>query len=150
MVKHETLDPLDTAIAHLISRYPVSAARFAPRNTISAYGLFNACTQPLSVKEAVALQAGANDVRLLHAEAAALGHGCVPLRSFRNVTDLDLLSNYAAWHSCLGPLLLAVTQAIHDRHMSRTDFELLRIALQDDAARGFEFLKRLEPLIHAE
>lgn len=161
MVEHETpfdspdaVDPLDTAIAQVLSEFPVSAARFAPRSNVCAYGLFNDHeiypARPLSVKEAVALQAATNDVSILHAEAAALRHACLPLINFNGVPDMELLSGYAAWHSCLGDLLLTVTQAVHNQHISRNDFARVRQALQEDAARGVEFLQRLEALIHAE
>lgn len=142
---------IDTAIAHVLAQWPVSAARVAPRCNAPAYALApTANPRPLSVQEAVALQLATSDTRILRAEAAALRQGCVPLMNFDTFSELDLLSGYAAWHSCLGELLLAVTHAIHDRHITRADFERVRYALQQDAARGLEFLKRMEALIHAK
>lgn len=147
-------DPLDAAIAGLVSTYPLSAARYARRNPTAAYALPDVFTteppRPLSVQEAVELQAATSDTRVLHAEAAALRHGCVPLVDFDRVPDIELLRGYAAWHSCLGELLLTVTQAVHNQHISRADFARIQAALHEDAARGFAFLARMKALIHAE
>lgn len=105
-------------------------------------------SSPLSVKEAVAIQAASGDLRILHAEAAALSQGCFPLGHFGGVPNLDILNSYAAWHSCLGELLLTVTHTMQDGRISRGDYDRLRRALHDDAARGAEILARFKALIH--
>ena len=101
----------------------------------------------LTVREAVAIQTVAKDVRILRAEAQVLGHVCIELGEFNGVSDIELLNAYAAWHSEIGNTSRAIALALDDRWVTRAEYEAVKKEMFADAQRAFEFLSRLEGLI---
>jgi hypothetical protein len=148
----DMFDPIDDAIYRVVHDFPPGAAQLATRVNISVLDLHNKAVpgrefKPLTVKEALAIQTAAGDVRILQAEAQTLGQFCLPVQDFSDLPDVELLSGYADWHASYGALLLSVTHALADGHVSRDEVNDLRQVLQQDAARGHALLARLEALI---
>lgn len=146
------LDTIDKAIYGLIHDYKGGATQLAPLVNINPGTLSNKANPDmknhhLTVKEAVAIQQVTQDFRILEAEAAALNHAVVPLGNFEGVSDLEVLTAYANYHSEIGQTSVVVAETLNDIRVTREEFNTVRTELFESFSAGLEFLNRLEALI---
>ena len=144
--------PLEQSQYDVVHQFPGGAVKLASLAGMSAGTLSNKVnpgmeTHKLSVGEAVVIQNLARDYRILHAEASALSHVCIPLVDLSRVSDTELLNAYARVHMEMGEMAAAINAAFDDKRILRAEFN--RIAKEsDDAVRAmFELRARLEALI---
>jgi hypothetical protein len=145
-------DTLDRAIYGLIHDQPGGALGLAPRVNMNPGTLANKANQAmkhhhLTVKEAVLIQHTTQDFRLLAAEAALLNHAVVPLGNFEGVSDLEILTAYANYHSEIGQTSIVIAETLNDIRVTRDEFNTVRAELFESVSAGLEFLNRLEGLI---
>lgn len=140
--------PISEAQYRLVHDYPGGAKPLAQRVGMNAGTLCNkvhpAMQHKLTVDEAVALQAAAEDYRLLYAEAQALGHACVKLGDFSTTSDIELLDAYAAWHAEIGETAQAIRDGIAAGRLTADLVQKIKREAHEDACRAFAFIARLE------
>ena len=142
---------LDAAKYSVVHDFKGGAVALAPLVNMNSLTLSNKVnpnqeTHHLTVDEAVAIQNTAKDYRILNAEAALLGHVCIPLRDFAGVSDLELLNAYAAWHADVGETAFAINRALEDGKVTRAALNEVKREIHEDVQRAFEFYARLEAL----
>lgn len=145
-------DSLDEAIYGLIHDQKGGASRLAPLVNMNPGTLANKANPAmenhhLTVKEAVAIQNTTQDFRLLAAEALVLNHAIVPLGNFEGVSDLEILTAYANYHSEIGTTSRVVAEVMNDQRVTRQEFKAVRANFFKATSTGLEFLNRLEALI---
>ena len=145
------MDDLDHAIYRTVHDYRGGAPALAPLVGMNAGTLTNKADpamegHQLSVRQAIAIQHATGSRRIIEAEAALLHGAFVPLGDYSDLTDLELLESYAQWHAAIGRTAEAVRGAVAERRISPEAVRQVRRELYADAARGFEFLARLEAL----
>jgi hypothetical protein len=99
----------------------------------------------LTVPESVALQLAANDFRLLHAEASALGHVAYQLPLVM-VSDVELLDQYCVFHAAVGAKASALRHALADGRITPAEVAEIRQALEALIRAGLGVLHRVEVL----
>lgn len=142
---------LDSAKHSVVHDFKGGAVALAPLVNMNSMVLSNKCnpnqdTHHLTVDEAVAIQNATKDFRILRAEAATLNHVCVPVGDFEDVSDVELLTLYAAYHAELGETAGAIMEALADGDICRAEVDLVREEMFEDFQRGLEFLSRMEAL----
>lgn len=145
-------DSIDEAIYGLIHDQKGGAARLAPLVNMNPGTLANKANPAmenhhLTVKEAVAIQNTTQDFRLLAAEALVLNHAIVPLGDFEGVSDLEILTAYANYHSEIGTTSVVIAEALNDQRVTRKEFQSVRKEFFQAVSTGLEFLNRMEALI---
>jgi len=145
-------DPIESAIYDTVHDHPGGAAKLALLVNMNAGTLSNKANpgmefHQLTVKEAVAIQNVRKDYRILAAEAAALGYAIVPLGNFEGVSDVEVLTAYANYHSCIGATSAVVAEALNDQRVTKEEYEQCKREFFRAASTGLEFLSRMEALI---
>lgn len=145
-------DAIDKAIYGLIHDQKGGATQLAPLVNMNPGTLANKANPAmenhhLTVKEAVAIQYTTQDFRVLAAEAAALNHAIVPLGNFEGVSDLELLTAYANYHSEIGQTAIVIAEALNDIRVTRQEFQAVHKEFFEAVGTGLEFLNRMEALI---
>lgn len=145
-------DTLDKAIYGLIHDQKGGATQLAPLVNMNPGTLANKANPAmehhhLTVKEAVAIQNTTQDFRVLAAEAAVLNHAIVPLGNFEGVSDIEILTAYAKYHSDIGQTSVVIAEALNDSRVTRREFQSVHGEFFKSVSTGLEFLNRLEALI---
>jgi hypothetical protein len=99
----------------------------------------------LTLRESASLQLGADDFRILKAYAASLGHAVYALPP-QNVSDVELLNQYAAFHAAVGEKAEALRAALGDGRIDQAEVEAVKRAVYEVAATGLAVVARLEVL----
>jgi len=144
-------DTLDRAIYGLIHDQKGGATQLAPLVNMNPGTLANKANPAmehhhLTVKEAVAIQNTTQDFRVLAAEAAVLNHAIVPLGNFEGVSDLEILTSYANYHSKIGRTSTVVAEVLNDQRVTLEEYQAVRKEFFNSVSTGLEFLNRLEAL----
>lgn len=142
-------DPIEDAAYRVVHDYPGGAVKLASQLAMNAGTLSNKVNpgcegHHLSVREALAIQHATRDFRIIQAEAQLLDGIFLHFGHIPRVSDTELLTAYARWHEDIGETAKAIAEALADGKISRTEINRVRKEFQDDIARGFEFLERLE------
>lgn len=145
-------DSIDEAIYKVVHDHPGGAAKLAALVNMNAGTLSNKANpgmefHQLTVKEAVAIQNVRKDYRILQAQATELSFAVVPLGNFEGVSDVEVLTAYANYHSCIGTTSAAVSEVLEDRRITRQEYERVKEEFFHAASTGLEFLNRMEALI---
>jgi hypothetical protein len=145
-------DPIDKAIYGLIHDHKGGATHLAPLVNMNPGTLANKANPAmenhhLTVKEAVAIQNTLQDFRVLAAEAAVLNHAIVPLGNYEGVSDTELLTSYANYHSEIGQTSTVIAEVLNDHRITRREFDSVRKEFFEAVSTGLEFLNRMEALI---
>jgi len=145
-------DPIEQAIYDLVHQHKGGAAKLAPLVNMNPGTLTNKANPAmeyhhLTVKEAVALQNTTQDFRILAAMAATLNHAIVPLGEFDGVSDLEILTSYANYHSEIGQTSVVIAEVLNDQRVTRAEFYRVQREFFKAASTGLEFLKRMEALV---
>lgn len=152
----ELIGDIDQAIYETVHRFvdPVTgkrgAAALAPRLGMQPGTLSNKANilqdhAQLGVREAVPLQLAANDFRILHAMAAACGHCAYQLPTV-DVSDIELLEQYAEFHQRVGEKAAAIRRALSDRRITATEARDIRAQLDPLIRAGLQLVARFEVL----
>lgn len=144
--------PLERAKYDLVHTFPGGAGKLAPLARMNPGTLSNKVnpaveTHHLTIDEGVALQNAAQDYRILRAEAMVLGHACIPLGDYTQTSDVELLSLYAKLHAEIGDVAAAISTALDDRTISRTEFYRIANEGQEMIQAWLALRARLEALI---
>ncbi len=145
-------DSIDRAIYGLIHDQKGGATHLAPLVNMNPGTLANKVNPAmenhhLTVKEAVAIQNTTQDFRVLSAEAAVLNHAIVPLGNFEGVSDIEILTAYANFHSEIGQTSMVIAEALNDQRVTHQEFQSVRKEFFEAISTGLEFLNRMEALI---
>lgn len=106
-------------------------------------------THQLSLRESIPLQLVANDFRILHAYASALGHCVYALPADCKHSDVELLTQYAEFHARVGMHSGSIREALQDGRISDAEIACVRQAFDDLVRAGLCVLARLEALADA-
>ena len=145
-------DSIEQAIYDLIHQHKGGASQLAPLVNMNPGTLANKANPAmenhhLTVKESVAIQNTLQDFRVLAAEAEVLGHAIVPLGNFEGVSDIELMTAYANYHSDIGRTSYVVSEVLNDQRVTKHEFQSVRTEFFRAVSTGLEFLNRLEALI---
>lgn len=145
-------DPIEQAIYGLIHEQKGGATRLASLVNMNPGTLANKANpgmenHHLTVKEAVAIQNTTRDFRILAAEAAALNHAIVPIGDYEGVSDLEILTAYANYHSDIGETSAIIADALNDSRITREEYQAVKSEFYKATRTGLEFLNRMEALI---
>ena len=145
-------DTIEKAIYSLVHDQKGGATQLAPLVNMNPGTLANKANPAmehhhLTVKEAVAIQNTTKDFRVLAAEAAVLNHAIVPLGNFDGVSDIEILTAYANYHSDIGQTSIVIAEALNDNRVTQLEFQSVRGEFFKSVSTGLEFLNRLEALI---
>lgn len=143
---------IQQAIYSLVHEHKGGAAQLAPQVNMNPGTLANKANPSmknhhLTVEEAVAIQKAKQDFRLLAAEAAALNHAIVPLGNFEGVSDIEILTAYANYHSEIGQTSIVIAEALNDIRITRDEYLAVHQEFFEAVSTGLEFLNRMEALI---
>lgn len=147
---HFGVSNLDAAKYAVVHDYPGGAVALAPLAGMNPGTLGNKVnptidTHHLTLSESVTLQALTKDYRILHAEAAMLGHVCIPLPKAGNASDIELLNAYAAWTSDIGETAAAISEAlegeIDDKALAKIHREM-----HEDFGKALELFARFKQI----
>jgi hypothetical protein len=100
----------------------------------------------LSLRESIPLQLSAYDFRILKAYAWTLGHAVYALPA-PDVSDVELLDQYAAFHAAVGEKAEAVRAALCDGTISHAEIDDVKRAFYEVATTGLALVARLEVLV---
>lgn len=142
-------DIIEDAAYRVVHDFPGGAVKLAPLAGMNAGTLSNKVnpameSHKLSVIEAVAIQHNARDYRVIQAEAQALGGVFLHLGPIPQVSDAEILTAYAAWHTDIGSTAKAIHAALEDGRITRDEINLIRKKFQAQIVTGFQLLDRLE------
>jgi len=144
---------LDEARYRVVHEFPGGAVRLAPLVGMRPGTLSNKVnpeveTHHLSVDEAIAIQHAARRADILLAEAALLGHACIPVdEGYQGVCDAELIHYYASMNSELGDVASEIDRALADGRFTRGEFEAVRREMYEAINAQMELLRRLEGLV---
>jgi len=143
---------LKKATHDVIHDYPGGAVKLARVTKLNPGTLTNKAnprmpSHELKLSEAVAIQRATGDFRILQAFAAELGFAVVPIESHAGVSDVEVLTAYAKFHSGLGKTSQLISDAFEDGRITRQEFEGVNAQFFAGASMGVDFMKRMEALI---
>ena len=101
----------------------------------------------LGLVDAIYLMHIAHDARPLKAIAACLNHTVIGLGDFTATNDVELLDQYAKWHSEIGDVAREVSLALGDGRITRNEYHRVLKEGMDQIQQFFEFMARMEALI---
>lgn len=147
---HFGVSNLDTAKYDTVHDYPGGAVALGPLAGMNPGTLGNKVnptidTHHLTLSEAVTLQALTKDYRILHAEAAMLGHVAIQLPQADACSDIELLNAYAAWTKDIGETAAAISKALEGRIDQKALAEIHR-EMHEDFARALDLFARFKQL----
>lgn len=157
----ELFDGVDRAIYDTVHEYVDASTRqrgavgLAPRINLQPGTLSNKAnptmdTHQLSLRESVPLQLLANDYRILRAYCLLLGHVAYPLPTADcKSSDVELLDQYASFHSAVGEKACAIRAALADGDISPAEMTEIRSRFEAMVRTGLGLLSRLEALCDA-
>jgi hypothetical protein len=157
----ELFDGLDRAVYDTVHGYVDPATRqrgavgLAPRINLQPGTLSNKAnptmeTHQLSLRESVPVQLQANDFRILQAYSLLLGHVCYQLPAAdAKASDVELLDQYAQFHSAVGEKATAIRTALADGDISPAEMTDIRARFEAMVRCGLGLLSRLEALCDA-
>lgn len=99
----------------------------------------------LTLAESMQLQAAAQDYRVLHAYALALGHAAYQLPDSL-VSDLELLTKYSEYHERIGAQSAAIRRALSDGRVTQEEVFRIRQDLQGVIAAGLALQARFDAI----
>ena len=88
-----------------------------------------------------------HDHRILHAIAQACNHVCIELEDHSQVSDLQLLDAYAAYHAEIGDTAQVIRQAFADGQITREEFATIDREMHEDISAMYALRARLEALV---
>ena len=148
-------DPIDVAIYETVHQYkdPRSRQRgatgLAPRVNMQPGTLNNkanpAQEHQLTLRESVPIQLTTGDYRILHRYAAALGHVAYPLPDGES-SDVELLTQYAAFHAAVGAKSAAIREALVDGRITTSELTDIRQCFDSMVRAGLSLMLRIEGL----
>jgi len=138
---HDTLGQTST-LARLIGKKPNSLSNEVSLNPTSQ--------AKLGLEDSIRLQQITQDFRILHAYASALNHSVIPLGGFVGVSDIELLNSYANWHREIGDVAIAVSKALEDKRITRSELKRIRREGMEQVQAFMVFLARAEALCDDE
>lgn len=149
---------VDQAAYSLVHDFPRGAAGLATYLAIRPGTLNNkvdpGCeTHHLTVSEAIAAQLAAKNrrvpdpLRIIKAEAAALGGVFVPVPDIEGVSDVEILDLYLKWSKEFGEVAGALEEALADGKLTRAEHQNVVKECFDSFQAGATLIKRLRALV---
>lgn len=148
--------PLEQAKYKLVNDYPGGAVALAPlvrmnRGTLSNKVNPDVETHHLTVDEAVSIQAFCKQYHVLYAEAAALGHVCIPLpQADADLSDAALLDIWAEQQAEDGETAAAIRAALKDGDITKAEYQEIHKEVFEDFQAKLALLQRLGQLAGVE
>lgn len=146
----DTVD-LDQAKHDVVHQFPGGARRLA-QLAGKSYGVLCNKVNPLvethhlTVDEAVSIQFIAGDCRIHEAEGVLLGRVSLPVGTFPDCSDVELLDSWAGWQAELGETAGEIRRALGRREISRAQVRKVRREMYEDFRAALALLQRLEAL----
>lgn len=147
--------PIQEAAYLTVHSYPGGATRLAPLVGKTPRSLDNEVnpdvpTAKLGIEDAVTLQHGANDYRLLEAMAMTLGFAVLRICDHTGISDVELLDAYSEWNAEIGETHSVIRKALSDGRVTRSEVDEIRREMFEDFQRELGVLARLEALVEDE
>ncbi|MGR8931925.1 MAG: phage regulatory CII family protein [Gammaproteobacteria bacterium] len=101
----------------------------------------------LKLSEAIAVQRITGNFGILSAFAAALGFAVVPITGHAGVSDIEVLTAYANFHSGIGKTASLISEAFEDHLITSQEYQGIRSQFFNGASLGIDFLNRMEALV---
>ncbi|MFI9653949.1 phage regulatory CII family protein [Guyparkeria sp. GHLCS8-2] len=141
---------LDAAKHAVVHDFPGGAVALAPLAGMNPGTLSNKVnptidSHHLTLSESVTIQAISQDYRILHAEAAMLGHAAIPLPKPGNCSDVELLNAYARWTKDIGETAAAINEAL-EGDIDEKALAAIHREMHEDFARALELFARFKQL----
>lgn len=158
-MQDELYGSVETAIYETVNGYVDRASRqrgataLAPKVGMLPATLSNKANplqdHQLTLRESIPLQLVADDYRILFAYNQALQHVAYKLPANPDVSDVELLNQYAEMHAGLGELAREIRDALADGDITQEEVQTIRAAFDASARAGLGLLARLEALADA-
>lgn len=103
----------------------------------------------LGLEDSVVIQHATGDRRIIAAAAMELGGVFVHLPPIDNVSDAELLTQFAAWQAALGRTAQSIHDALDDQRVTDMELAGIRDRFNAHMAAGLAFLSRLEAIAEA-
>ena len=154
-MQHAQFSQLEMAKYAVVHDYCGGAVALAARLGVNPGTLSNKVnptveTHHLSVDEAVAVQNLAGDHRILHAEAQAQDHVCIPIGEWRGVSDTDLVEALSRYMEEVGETAGTLRRALEDGVVTPGEMLELEAEAYEDVAVLMELLARVRGLVRDE
>ncbi|MGB0693710.1 MAG: phage regulatory CII family protein [Pseudomonadales bacterium] len=151
-MNHKPISDIDQAKYDLVHDHPGGAPALAPLVRMNPGTLCNKVnytmdSHHLTVDEAIQIQLIRQDFRLFYAEARLFNQVAVNTPDFDNVSDMDLLEGWAAWHADTGETADLIRQVLNGATITRQHLAEIRREMFEDFQRELELLHRLEAMV---
>ncbi|SIO94680.1 phage regulatory CII family protein [Vibrio spartinae] len=87
------------------------------------------------------------DVQILRSMASELNYSIYFLGNYHTISDVELLNCYSNWHSEIGDVCRAISEALADGDIERNELERIEREFQESFAAALELLQRLRALV---
>jgi len=141
-------DTIKTAIYDTAHNYPGGLKALAAKMGVRAGTLNNKCDPAmeghvLNIEDLWKMMAITGNIKVLVMLAGEMRHVIMEIKSYPDVSDIELLNSWAEWQAERGETEQAISDALNNQKITKSELDRIKSEMFEDFQKELALLQRL-------